>query len=187
MASLVNILGFAGSLRQGSYNRATLRAAGELLPDDVQLETFDIASIPLYNYDVEVAGVPEPVQQFKARIAANDALLIVSPEYNYSIPGVAKNAVDWASRPPDSSPLNGKPVAFMGASPGNFGAVRAQMHWRNVCVFANMLPLNKPEVLIARAAEKFDAQGRLTDEIARKLIRQELEALGVWVRRLREY
>jgi len=130
-------------------------------------------------------GFPKPVQQFRERIAAADALLIATPEYNFSIPGVLKNAIDWASRPPDP-PLNGKPVAMMGASTGNFGTARAQMHLRQVCVFCNMFPFNKPEVLLMRAKEKFDADGRLTDETARGLIRDLLLALVEWTRRLQQ-
>jgi chromate reductase len=156
-----------------------------MLPESMSLEIFDLSPIPLYNGDVEATGIPEPVQNFKARIAAADALLIATPEYNYSIPGVLKNAIDWASRPPKDSPLNGKPVAIMGASGGPGGTIRAQMHLRHVFVFTNMLPLNKPEVRVMRAAEKFDAEGRLTDEATRKEVRALLEALAAWTRQLR--
>src|SRR5690242_6672036 len=128
MPSSIHLLGFAGSLRKGSYNRALLRAAEELLPEGVTLETFEIAPIPLFNDDLRLQGDPEPVRFFKERIAAADALLIATPEYNFSIPGVPKNAIDWASRPPDQSPLRGKPVGVMGASTGQFGTVRAQAH-----------------------------------------------------------
>ncbi|HOO16216.1 MAG: NAD(P)H-dependent oxidoreductase [Phycisphaerae bacterium] len=181
----VHILGFSGSLRQGSYNRALLRAAQELLPEDVRLELFDLGPIPLYNGDVEARGFPEAVVAFKERIAAADALLIAAPEYNYSMPGVLKNAIDWASRPPDASPLNGKPVALMGASVGLLGTARSQYHLRQVCVFTNMLPLNRPEVFVGRAHEKFDAQGRLIDENTRKHVKGLLEAVRDWTRRLR--
>jgi chromate reductase, NAD(P)H dehydrogenase (quinone) len=184
-ARSVKILGFAGSLRQGSYNRAALRAAVELMPAGGALETFDLAAIPLYNGDVEAQGVPAAVERFKAAIAAADGLLIVTPEYNYSIPGVLKNAIDWASRPPNDSPLNGKPVAFMGASMGGFGTVRSQLHLRQVCVFTNMYPLNRPEVHISTAQDKFDADGRLTDERTREAIRRLLAALLDWTVRLR--
>ena len=122
---------------------------------------------------------------FKERIAAADALLIAAPEYNYSMPGVLKNAIDWASRPPDASPLNGKPVALMGASVGLLGTARSQYHLRQVCVFTNMLPLNRPEVFVGRAHEKFDAQGRLIDENTRKHVKGLLEAVRDWTRRLR--
>ena len=181
----VRLLGVSGSLRKGSYNTALLRAASELLPEGMTLEIFDLSSIPLYNDDVRALGFPKPVQEFRDRIAAADALLIATPEYNFSIPGVLKNAIDWASRPPDP-PLNGRPVGIMGASTGNFGTVRAQMHLRQVCVFCNMFPLNKPEVLVMRAKEKFDANGRLIDETARGFIRDMLLALADWTRRLRE-
>ena len=181
----VRLLGVSGSLRKGSYNTALLRAASELLPEGMTLEIFDLSSIPLYNDDVRALGFPKPVQEFRDRIAAADALLIATPEYNFSIPGVLKNAIDWASRPPDP-PLNGRPVGIMGASTGNFGTVRAQMHLRQVCVFCNMFPLNKPEVLVMRAKEKFDANGRLIDETARGFIRDMLLALADWTQRLRE-
>jgi len=181
----LHLLGFSGSLRRGSFNSALLRAAAELLPEGVALEVLDLSPIPLYNRDVETAGTPEAVQNFKARIAAADALLIATPEYNYSIPGVLKNAIDWASRPPKDTPLSGKPLAIMGASGGGSGTMRAQMHLRHVAVFTNMLPLNKPEVYVTRAAEKFDAQGRLIDEPTRQRVRELLAALRDWTRRLR--
>jgi chromate reductase len=149
------------------------------------LATFDLAAIPLYNGDVEAQGFPESVRRFQGRIAAADALLMATPEYAYSVPGVLKNALDWASRPQDNSPLNGKPVALMGASTSAYGTARAQSHLRQVCVFTNMLPLNKPEVFIANAREKFEERGRLKDEEARRSIRWLLEALEDWVRRLR--
>ena len=183
MSRPIHVLGFAGSLRRDSFNRAALRAAGELLPDGMALEVFDLRPIPLYDGDLEAAGLPEPVRQFRGRIAAADALLIATPEYNYSMPGVLKNAIDWASRPPDS-PLNGKPLAIMGASQGRLGTARAQYHLRQTCVFTNLLPVNKPEVFIATAQEKFDAQGRLTDEFTRRNIQELLASLADWTRRL---
>lgn len=184
MPARIQVLGFAGSLRRGSYNRAALRAATELMPEDGHLEVHDLAEIPLYNGDVEAAGFPPSVERFKAAIRAADALLIVTPEYNYSLPGVLKNALDWASRPPQESPLHGKPVALMGASMGGFGTVRAQHHLRQVCVFTNMHPLNQPEVFISTAHEKFDAEGRLIHDRTRENIRKLLEALLIWTRRL---
>jgi len=144
------------------------------------LELFDLSPIPLYNEDVRALGFPECVKEFRDHIAATDALLIATPEYNYSIPGVLKNAIDWASRPPDS-PLNAKPAAIMGASPGNFGTVRAQLHLRQICVGVNLLLLNRPEVLVMRAREKFDADGRLVDEETRGFLRDLLVALAGWV------
>lgn len=180
----VHVLGFAGSLRKSSANRGLLRAAAELLPKDVTLEIFDLTPIPLYNWDVEAAGTPEPVKLFRERIAAADALLIATPEYNYSFPGVLKNAIDWASRPPRDTPLAGKPIAMMGAG-GGAGTARAQMALRQVAVFTNMLPLNKPEVMVQQAFEKFDSDGNLTDETVRPRIQALLEALAAWTRRLR--
>jgi chromate reductase len=185
MATPVHVLGFAGSLRHGSFNRAALRAAGEVLPDSVTLEVFDLGGIPLYNADVEAQGYPPAVEEFKSRIAAADALLIATPEYNYSVPGVLKNAIDWASRPPDKTPLTNKPVAVLGASPGMMGTGRAQYHLRQMCVFLNLFPLNRPEVFIAHAHQKFDATGKLTDEPTRQVIRKLMEALAAWTRRLR--
>ena len=187
MTTPIRVLGIAGSLRKASFNRGLLRAATELLPDGMSLEAYEIAALPLYNGDLEAAGLPEPVQDFQRRIEAADALLFACPEYNYSMAGVLKNAIDWGSRPSSArqvQPFNGKPVAMMGASPGMMGTGRAQYHLRQSCVFLNMLPLNKPEVFVAAAATKFDPSGRLTDETARTLIRQLLEALAAWTRRL---
>ncbi len=180
----LKILGVAGSLRQASYNKAALRAAQELAPSGVTLETFDIAPIPLYNEDVRAQGFPPAVEDFRARIKAADALLIVTPEYNYSIPGVLKNAIDWASRPPEQ-PFNGKPIALMGASVGAFGTARAQYHLRQSFVFMNGLVLNQPEVMIGAAGTRFDAQGKLIDEKSRELIAALLTGLRDWTLRLR--
>jgi chromate reductase len=150
----------------------------------MSLEIADLSRIPLYNQDLDGPDAPEPVRQFKDRIRAADALLIATPEFNYSIPGVLKNAIDWASRPANSSPLAGKPLAIMGAG-GLFGATRAQLHLRQICASIDMLALNKPEVRITHSWEKFDAQGNLTDETARQELRALLEALAAWTRRLR--
>jgi chromate reductase len=184
MAAKITVLGISGSLRKASFNSGLLRTAQELLPEDMILEIYDIANIPLYNEDIWAAGVPEVVKDFKARIAAADALLIATPEYNYSIPGVLKNAIDWASRLPKDSPLNDKPIAIMGAG-GIMGTSRAQAHLRQVAVYTNMHPLNKPEVHVQRSWEKFDAEGNLTDEPTRQLVQQLLVALDAWTRRLK--
>jgi chromate reductase len=144
------ILGFAGSLRQGSYNKALLRAALELVPHDTNLEIFELNGIPLFNQDLE-SSPPEEVKEFKRKIKASDAMLIVTPEYNFSIPGVLKNAIDWASRPYGDSVFEGKPVAMMSASTGMLGGARAQYHLRQSFVFLNMYPVNKPEVFITFA------------------------------------
>jgi chromate reductase len=180
----IHVLGIAGSLRKGSFNRALLRAAVELVPEGVTLEEFDIAPIPMFNADLLAAGYPAPVEEFRKRIAASDALLFVTPEYNYSIPGVLKNAIDWASRPPDP-PLQDKPAAMMGATPGALGTVLCQHHLRQTFVFNNMHPLSKPQVYVSRATDKFDAAGRLTDEDTRKRVRELLEALKAWTIRLK--
>jgi chromate reductase, NAD(P)H dehydrogenase (quinone) len=180
----IRVLGIAGSLRRGSYNKGALRAALELAPEGVSIETFDeLAAIPPYDEDVKQKGFPPSVEALRARIKAADALLIVTPEYNYSIPGVLKNAIDWASRPPEQ-PFDGKPIALMGASPGMLGTARAQYHLRQCFVFLNGLVLNRPEVMIANAAQRFDEQGRLTDEKTREFIRALLVALRAWAERL---
>lgn len=184
MSETLHILGISGSLRKGSYNTALLHIAEESLPEGMTLERHDLSPIPLYNGDLETAGFPVSVQQFKERIASADALLIATPEYNYSLPGVLKNAIDWASRPAKTSPLNGKPLAIMGAG-SRMGTSRAQYHLRQVAVFTNMLPLNKPEVMVQNASQKFDANGKLLDEEVRKQVRELLEALKAWTLRLR--
>ncbi len=179
----VRILGFAGALRKESYNRALLRAAVQLTPDDAVLETFDISGIPVFNQDLERTP-PQSVIEFKAKIKSSDAILIVTPEYNYSIPGVLKNAIDWASRPYGDSAWEGKPVALMSASTGMLGAARAQYHLRQSFVFLNMYPINRPEVIVTFAPQKFDAEGNLTDEKTRQLAGDLLKALVAWTRRL---
>jgi chromate reductase len=179
----INVLAICGSLRAGSYNKAALRTAVELKPPGMMIETADIGSFPLYNEDVRAQGFPPPVETLRRQIAAADALLFVTPEYNYSIPGVLKNAIDWASRPPDQ-PFAGKPVAMMGAGAGMAGTARAQYDLRRCCVFLDMHPVNRPEVLIGQAQTKFDEQGRLTDDAARGFIRDLLVALDQWTRQI---
>ena len=180
----VKTLGICGSLRKGSFNRATLQAATELLPDGMTLDIADISQLPLYNEDVRQAGFPPPAQKLRDQILAADALLFVTPEYNYSISGVLKNAIDWASRPPNH-PFEGKPVGIMGATASLWGTTRAQYDLRKICVYLNMFPLNKPEVLIAQAMNKFDAELKLTDKTTRDMISQMMVALRDWARRLR--
>jgi chromate reductase, NAD(P)H dehydrogenase (quinone) len=185
MSDIVQILGICGSLRQASYNRGLLRAAVELAPADARIETADISAIPLYDEDVREKGFPAAVETLRRQVSAADALLIVTPEYNYSMPGVLKNAIDWVSRPPDQ-PFDGKPMAMMGASMGNGGTMRAQYHLRQTAVFLNMHLLNKPEIFVARAQDKFDAEGKLTDESTRKYVGRLVADLATWVRRLRK-
>lgn len=186
MADELTILGIAGSLRRGSYNRGLIRAAREVAPPGVGMEMYeDLAQVPPYNGDVEAEGDPDPVQNLKARIRAADALLIATPEYNYNIPGVLKNAIDWASRPPGpASVLYHKPIALTGASPGNFGTVRAQLALRQSFLFTKSHVLIEPEVYVFRAAERFDASGNLVDEQTRTFIRQLVEGLAEWTRQL---
>jgi len=181
----IKILAFAGSLRKGSYNKALVRAAVELAPENVKMEVFDLEGIPPYNQDLE-SNPPQRVAEFKEKIRNADALLIASPEYNYSVSGVLKNAIDWASRPKADTPLEGKPVAIMSASTGRLGGARAQYHLRQSFVFLNMHPINRPEVMLSSAQDNVDANGKVTNEQTRQLIRQLLEALVEWTKRLRE-
>ena len=184
MKRTVNILGFAGSLRKGSYNKALLRAALELAPKGAGLEIFDLEGIPLFNEDLENQP-SEKVKEFKAKIRAADAILIATPEYNYSIPGVLKNAIDCASRPYGDNAFEHKPVAIMGASIGMAGSARAQYHLRQCFVFLTCFALNQPEVMVPFAQEKIDKDGKVTDQETREKIRELLESLIVWTNRLK--
>lgn len=184
MDNLVKILGFAGSLRKGSYNKALLRAALELVPKDAELQTFDLEGLPLFNQDLENEPT-EKVKEFKARIRAADAILIVTPEYNYSIPGVLKNAIDCASRPYGDNAFEHKPVAIMGASIGMAGTARAQYHLRQSFVFLTCFALNQPEVMVPFAQDKIDENGNVTDEKTREKIKELLQNLVAWTRRLK--
>ena len=177
------ILGIAGSLRKASYNRAALRAAQQLTPEGARIETFDISGLPGFSQDDE-SNPPAKVIELKQQIRKADAILFVTPEYNYSVPGVLKNAIDWASRPYGDSAWTGKPVAVMGASVGTTGTARAQYHLRQMFVFLNMHAVNQPEVMISNAAKKFDEQGNLTDETSKKLIQQLLGGLIRWTKLL---
>jgi len=181
MELTMNILGFAGSLRKYSYNRSLLCAAAKLVPKDAKLEIFDLGGIPLYNQDLETQ-MPEKVKEFKAKIRAADAILIATPEYNHSMPGVLKNAIDWASRPYGDNVFEGKPVAVMSASPGMMGGVRAQYNLRQTLVSLNMHPINTPEVIVNFAHEKIDEKGRVKDEQTNEMIRELLESLIVWTK-----
>ncbi len=172
----IEILGIVGSLRKDSYNRLALRAAQELLPQEVALNLIELHGIPIYDQDTEMA-MPAPVLEFKRRILAADAILFATPEYNYSVAGVLKNAIDWASRPYGESAWEGKPAAVIGASPGSMGTARAQYHLRQILVTLNMPVVQQPEVMICNAEKWFDQDGRLTNEIPRQFLKKLLAEL----------
>jgi len=176
------MLGIAGSLRAGSYNLALLRAAAGLLPEGVRLELVTLHDIPPYNADVQSQGDPVEVLDLKQRIADADVVLIATPEYNYSIPGVLKNAVDWVSRPPKLSPLRKKPVGIVGASSGESGTMRGQLALRQVFVFLDSYVMAQPELRVTNSAQRFDESGALTDEDVRERLRAYLAALVDWAR-----
>jgi chromate reductase len=179
MSEQMKWVGISGSLRKGSYNTALLHTASTLLPENVTMEIFPIGDIPLYNADLDMPAAkqrPAVVQRFRDLLESTDGLLICSPEYNYAIPGLLKNAIDWASRGEDS-PLLGKPIAVMGATIGLWGTVRMQMVFHNIFLYLNMKPVYKPEVLISKAESKFDDKGNLTDTTSRDLVKKKLEAL----------
>ncbi len=182
MDKRISILGFAGSLRKGSFNKALLRAALEEVPKDASLEIFDLEGIPPFNQDHE-QNPPEKVREFKHKIRSADAILMATPEYNYSVSGVLKNAIDWASRPYGDNAFEGKPVGIMSASIGMLGGSRAQYHLRQSFIFLDMKPLNRPEVMVPFAQEKVQ-DGRLTDEKTREKVRELVEALVIWTRKL---
>lgn len=179
------IVAFAGSLRRGSYNRALIRAAQELAPAGMTIETIEIGELPFYNADIEKDGDPPAVAAFKAALGPADGLLIATPEYNDGIPAVLTNATDWGSRLPGRAPLTGKPVALMGASPSQVGTARGQMHLRQVLGHVQARVLPPPELLVAKAHERFDAELRLKDETTRKVLGDLLVRFGRWIERER--
>ena len=180
----MRIVGIAGSLRKASYNRSLLRAAQGLAPAGMTIEIADLDDIPLYNADVEALGDPPAVAALKAAITAADGVLMATPEYNHGVPAVMKNAVDWCSRPPRTACLNAKPVAIMGASPGMVGSARGQVELRAAFTFTNSYCMPQPEVIVAKAHEKFDAEGRLIDEGTSTFLAAYLVAFEAWVKRL---
>jgi chromate reductase len=180
----MKVLGVSGSLRKASFNTAALRAAQGLAPQGMTIDIAEIGDMPLYNEDVKAAGFPAPAERFRSQIMAADALLFVSPEYNFSVPGGLKNAIDWASRPPNQ-PFAEKPAAIMGASGGPLGTARGQYHLRQVLYGLNVFLVNKPEVFIGNAASKFDEAGNLIDETTKDFIRKLLESLAAWTERLK--
>jgi chromate reductase, NAD(P)H dehydrogenase (quinone) len=183
-APSIRLVGLSGSLRAQSYNSAALRAAASLLPQGMHFAIASLAELPFYNSDVEQRGMPAAVQSFRSEIAGADALIFAVPEYNFSIPGVLKNALEWLSRPPDP-PANGKPCALFGASVSPLGTARGQFHFRHVCVSLNLIPVNTPHVDIASARDKFDPEGRLVDQPSLDQLRQLLIQLQNLTIRLR--
>ena len=179
----LSIVGIAGSLRRGSFNRALLRAAEDLAPSGLKIAGFDLADVPLYNGDVEANGDPVTVSQLKDAIAAADGVLFVTPEYNHGVPAVMKNAVDWASRLPGRAVLGNKAVGIIGASPGITGSARGQSQLRQAFEFTNSYCMPQPELLVFKAHEKFDADGQLSDEATAQYLSRYLAEFEQWVRR----
>ena len=180
----MRFLGFAGSLRRASYNRGLIRAAAELAPSGIVVDVFELSEVPLYNQDVEDAGEPAAVVAFKDAIARSDALLVATPEYNHGVPGVLKNAIDWASRPRVTSPLKDRSVAVLGASPGNGSTARAQAQLRDAFVFTGACVMPLPELLVGGAGAHFDHDGNLTDPAVRASLVELMEALRRWTLRI---
>jgi chromate reductase len=179
----LRVAGIAGSLRRGSFNRGLLRAAVESAPEGMTIEPLEIRDLPLYDADLDVGGGPEAVRVFKAGLLATDGLFIATPEYNYSLPGVLKNALDWASRAPERA-LNDKPVAIVGASPGRWGTVRSQLALRQMLLFPACRILPAPLLMIPEAREHFDGDGNLTDDATRMQLVGVLEAFALWIRQV---
>jgi chromate reductase len=175
----MKVLAIAGSLREKSYNRGLVRAARALAPAGMEIIEADISDIPLYNGDDDGDTQPAPVLALAEKVKEADALLFATPEYNYSIPGVLKNAIDWMSRVPGGI-FAGKPAAIMGASMGGMGTSRSQYHLRQVLVFLDVHPLNKPEVFVSAAHEKCDDNGDLQDQATKDMISKQLTALQAW-------
>lgn len=181
----MKILAFAGSLRKASLNRSLLKAAIDLRPKGMHIDTFDLIDIPLYNGDVEAEATPESAQSFKDAIRKADGILIASPEYNHGISGVLKNAIDWASRPgkEKSVSLANKPVGILGASTGQLGTARSQDQLRHTLKALNVYCMPKPEILVFKANDKFDDSGKLTDETTREFLEKFMVSLEKWVER----
>jgi chromate reductase, NAD(P)H dehydrogenase (quinone) len=181
----IKLLGISGSLRAQSFNSGALSVVGSVLPEGMEFNVASLTDLPFYNADVEQRGFPSEVESFRRKVAVADALIFAVPEYNFSVPGVLKNALEWLSRPPNS-PTNGKPCAVFGASVSPLGTARGQFHFRHICVSLNMIPVNAPHVDITNAKTKFDAEGRLTDQASIDLIRQLIGELRGLTIRLRD-
>jgi chromate reductase, NAD(P)H dehydrogenase (quinone) len=183
----IRVAGIVGSLRDGSLNKGILRAAAELAPVGMEISIYSrLGEIPPYNDDVFQKGDPEPVADLKAFVGRADALLIATPEYNYGVPGLLKNAIDWASRPSGNCVLNRKAAALMGCSPGLGGTIRAQHALRQSFVFTETYVMSQPEIKIPSAAPLFDTSARLTDEATRQHIKKFLDAFTVWIGRFKD-
>jgi chromate reductase, NAD(P)H dehydrogenase (quinone) len=183
VVAMTSVVAFAGSLRRGSFNRALLDAAKELAPEGMSVELIEIGALPFYNADVEAEGDPPGVVTFKASLREADGVLIATPEYNDGIPAVLTNAIDWGSRLPGRSPLAGKPVALVGASPSQVGTARAQLHLRQLLGHVHAKTLPPPELLVAAAHQRFDADLRLTHEDTRRVLAALLERFARWIAR----
>src|SRR5215831_12220167 len=181
----IKLLGISGSLRVQSYNSGTLSVVGSVLPEGMEFDVASLADLPFYSADIEQRGFPAVVESFRRKVAAADALIFAVPEYNFSVPGVLKNALEWLSRPPNS-PTNGKACAVFGASVSPLGTARGQFHFRHICVSLNMIPVNAPHVDITNAKTKFDAEGRLIDQPSVDLIRELVGELRNLTIRLRD-
>jgi chromate reductase len=184
MTAPIRVAALCGSLRKASYNAAALRVAIEVAPAGMTVTTAEIGDLPLYNDDIRQQGFPAPVERLGTALREADAILFVTPEYNFSIPGVLKNAIDWVSRL-QPQPFDAKPVAIMGAAMGPLGTGRAQYDLRKMMVFLNAFPVNKPEVFIGMAQTKFDADGKLTDQPTREFIQKLMVSLQAWTQKLR--
>jgi chromate reductase, NAD(P)H dehydrogenase (quinone) len=183
--SRIKLLGISGSLRAQSYNSGALSVVGSVLPENMEFDVASLSDLPFYNADVEQRGFPAAVEDFRRSVGAADALIFAVPEYNFSVPGVLKNALEWLSRPPNP-PTNDKPCAVFGASVSPLGTARGQFHFRHICVSLNMIAVNAPHVDITNAKTKFDAQGRLTDQASIDLMRQLVGELRNLTIRLRD-
>ncbi|MBL8382352.1 MAG: NAD(P)H-dependent oxidoreductase [Burkholderiales bacterium] len=186
MTQPLTILGLCGSLRKRSTNLSTLHAAGELMPEAMTLTIAPLDEIPLYSQDVQDAGFPAPVTRLRDALAAADGVLIASPEYNFSVSGVLKNAIDWLSRT-QPQPFRMKPVAIFSVTAGPVGGARNQYDLRKILGCLDAMVLGKPEIFIGASGSKFDAEGRLTDEIARKLLRDQMGAFADWIARAKRF
>ena len=182
MDKKLKILAIPGSLRKGSYNKKLLNAAIELKPDSLEIDVYELNEIPMFNSDVEKEGIPDVVENFKQKIKEADGILIAAPEYNFSITGALKNAIDWASRMPATSPMLKKPVAIMGGSAGNGGTIRAQDHLRQILSHSNMMDMKRPGVYVTKIHEKFDENGKLTDEPLKAQLQKFMSSFENWIK-----